>query len=591
MFNRFPDSILLTLIISIITGCSTPETPVETKVIAKTDDNNWYQGRSTEGTPPKLDVVLTPGSVGDKITRIDVKMTIEAPGLAGGQKLLRMPTTLVSIPTAGYEDGDIIASDDKGTLVLTSVDEESTPTGVYRHWIIDRATVGDVEVRFGTAPREVNSTTRNGPLFDIRDQGNGFMGSGVYFFALPATKNPFSISMAWDLSKSPEGTRGIWSLGEGAQNVVSPVDTLAFSYYAVGPVKSIPEKRNDSFGIYWLTKTPFNMDKLAVNIKNLYDYMATFFNDEDAPYRVFVRSNPHPGGGGSALAKSFMFGFGTDGETAKSGPQMLIAHEMAHNWPRLNGGEPHAETAWYTEGNAEFYSALLALRAGVIDLDKFLSEINSNAVGYYTNPYIKLANKDAGKIFWNDARAQKVPYGRGFMYLVQVDAQIRSKSNGKRSLDDLVKSILERQNKGEKIGLSEWKEILVTELGGGAAQEFEDMISGKFIVPSANSFGPCFSFKRDDQKAFELGFDRMSLGKVKGLIPNSEAAKSGVRENDIIIKKTPLKALRGDPKKMMEITVQRDGKEYMIKYSPYGTKVPAWQWVRNTDISEDQCGL
>src|SRR5262249_35419072 len=155
----------------------------------------------------------------------------------------------------------------------------------------------------------------------------------------------------------------------------------------------------------------------------------------------FIRHNPYNAGGGTGLAKSFMFAYGATQVPTLQDLQMLLAHEMAHNWPTLNGGEEHPLTAWYTEGTAEYYSLVLAYRAHLIDGDRFLTILNQRAEGYYANPLIALTNEQAGERFWSDGRAQRVPYGRGFMYLAQVNAEMRAHSNGARSLDDLVLDI------------------------------------------------------------------------------------------------------------------------------------------------------
>jgi hypothetical protein len=540
--------------------------------------------------PPPLKVVLTPGADAGAIDRLDVEMRIAAPGLEAGGRLLRMPVNIVSTPTAAYDSGSIVARDDKGALELTQVEETPTPTGTYRHWIVDRPTAGDVIVRYGTSPRRVNSETRNGPLFDLRAQAGGLLGAGVYFFALPADDRKYDISVHWDLSRAPAGTRGISSAGEGDTQVVAPAETLAFSFYAVGPVKSEPADGKGDFGLYWLAKPPFDIDRLASGIHRLYDFMSRFFGDQGTPYRVFIRGNPYPAGGGTSLNHSFMFGFGSDGTTIADGPQMLIAHEMAHTWPTLDGGE-HSATAWYTEGTAEYYSALLSERSGAIDLERFLSVINDHAAGYYTNPYIALTDSEAGALFWKDSNAQRVPYGRGFMYLASLNAKMRSKYAGERSLDDLVLEVLDRQRKGEAFGLEQWVDLVVRELGPQARQDYYDMVAGKMIVPPANAFGPCFAIVEGQERPFVLGFDDMRLGVVRNLVAGSPAAQAGVREGDSIIALTPLGEVRDNPAKMMELTIRRDGRDVKISYLPRGAAVPAWHWVRDSRVPDSECRL
>ncbi|OJH36929.1 hypothetical protein [Cystobacter ferrugineus] len=540
--------------------------------------------------PPALDVVLAPHTKGGAVDRLEVRMRIGHPDLAAGQTLLRMPLTWASIPTARYDAAAIQASDAKGPLELVAVDETSIEDEVYRHWKLGRGTVGDVRVRYGTPPRVVSSETRNGPLFDLRGEAGGIMGAGVYFFALPHTEQSYRITLEWDLSGMPAGSRGIWSLGEGSQSTVAPADTLAHSFYAAGPVKSAPAEGEGNFSLYWLSPPPFDAGALSNQIRELYGHMSEFFQDAGAPYRVFVRANPYPSGGGTAFPRSFMFGYGPGGETIGRGTLMLIAHEMAHNWPTLHG-EGHGDYAWYTEGTADYYAALLALRSGVIDQARFLSIINGYASDYYTNPFRSLGNEQVAARFWSDARAQRVPYGRGFMYLARVDAQMREKSGGKRSLDTLVLEILARQRQGEKVGVREWIALVTRELGASARAEFEDMVAGKTIVPLPNSFGPCWRPVAVTERPFDLGFDEMRLAVVRDLRPGSAAEQAGVKEGDKILSMTPLQQARSHSKQKMELTVERGGRRLRLSYSPRGAPVPGWRWTRKPGVSDVACKL
>ena len=531
--------------------------------------------------PPALDVRLTPHARDGEVVRMDVELRIEHPDVAAGAALLRMPTLLVSTPTAAYAASQISASDAKGPLILRSEEEPETPTGNYRRYLTDRATTGDVVVRYATPPRAVDASTRNGPLFDLRRQPHGIMGAGVYFLALPDTTTPYRIGLRWDLSGMPAGSIGVWSLGEGEQHTVAPVEVLRFSYYAAGPLQRRSGQGHGKFAMYWLGKPPFEMSRLAEQTESVYRYMTHFFGADDAPYRVFARGNPYPAGGGTGLASSFMFGYGPGGETIAQGPQMLLAHEMAHNWPKLDD-EEHALTAWYTEGTAEFYSIVLSQRAGVFGLDAFVDQLNDRASGYYANPHRALSNAEAGKLFWKDARAQRVPYGRGFMYLVGVDSQVRARSGGKRSLDDLVLEVLRRQRAGDKVGVADWRALVVGELGAAAGVAFDRMVAGDTLAPEPTAFG-CLRAIAVRERPFDLGFDEMRLGQVNDLREGSAAAAAGLHDGDAIVSSTPLPTLKGDPRRHMQMQVRRDGKLLTFDYLPRGAEIDAWHWQRDPD--------
>lgn len=537
--------------------------------------------------PPALHLVMKPHATAGAIDRLDITLTIESPAIAAGQTLLRMPLLIVSTPTARYDGDAISASDTQGKLVLTAVDETPTPTGTYRHWTVDRATVGDVVARYRAPPREVSEKTRNGPLFDLRAEAGGLDGAGISFLALPDTHFPYRVQLEWDLSGLPAGARGVWSLGEGNVTRVEPAETLAFSYYAVGPLKSYPRDAAGPFHLYWLTDPPFDTVELASHIQKFHGFAAKFFHDEGGSYRVFTRRNPYRAGGGTALRDSFMFGYGADKAPTIAELQSMLAHEMTHNWPKIDG--EHGDTAWYTEGTAEYYSILLSYRAGVIDAAQFLKEINQRASGYYTNPFVRLTNPQAAEKFWTDSRAQTVPYGRGFMYFARVDAEIRAKSQGKRSLDDIVLDIARRQKKGETIGLPGWVERVTRALGPNAKAEYDDMVAGKLIAPPDTAFAPCLKPEAFNERPVELGFDRMRMSVVKDLQPGSAAEQAGLQEGDEILQITDLNEVRESANQEMVVEVKRGEQVLEVRYAPTGEPVPSYHWVRTGQALDRHC--
>jgi len=544
-----------------------------------------------EAAPPAMQITYRPFGE-ETVEGIEVELGIEAPQLEPGEALLRMPVVLVGTPTAAYQSEDIEAQDDKGVLELKDYDEEPDASGQYRQYQVIRATEGDVVVRYRTPPRDVDVNTRNGPLFDIRPQNGGFMGAGVYFLALPhdesGEQSVYQIDLDWDFSLAPEGTRGVWSLGEGSQQFTRPLQNLRFAFYGVGEVKSADSDPAAPFNMYWISEPPFNMELLATNIVKLFRTMAEFHGKPDEEYRVFIRSNPHKGGGGTGFVDSFAFSYGIDNDSPEDGPLMLLSHEIAHNWTGFRSSEPHPLTAWYSEGTAEFYKVTMAYRAGLLDGPAMLEELNKMAVGYYSNPYIANTNEEAGALFWQDGLAQRVPYGRGFMYLSNVDAQIREATDGEQSLDDLILDINRRLDDGERIGNERWQELLAEYIGDQAYSDHEAMVDGNRIVPHPQSWGPCFEPVESDVLPFELGFDRMNLGTVTSLVADSNAAQAGLQEGDSIVQFTPLRCLRNDETAYMEITVLRgsgaaengdaEPEELTVRYLPRGEPISAWQW-------------
>ena len=534
---------------------------------------------------------MKPHASGDQNSYIAVRMTLESPNVAAGEQLIHIPLKIVGIPTARYDGNAITARDDSGPLELTAEDEPPTPQWIYRHWKVSRATVGDVVVTYNAPPRQVSAATNNGPLFDLREEAGGFAGAGVGFLALPVKDGPYQVHLKWDLADAPAGSRGEWSLGDGDTNVEVPAQVLAFSYYAVGPLHSIPVINTGKFGLYWLAQPSFDMAALGERIMSLYGTLSTFFGDTNSSYHVFTRQNPYEGTGGSALAHSFMFGYHPQSQPSVDDLQDLLAHEMTHNWPEMDG--EHGDTAWYTEGTAEYYSLLLSHRGGQLSTDKYLADINERADAYYSNPFLNLTNPQAARIFWTDPTAQTVPYGRGFLYLLNTDAEIRARSHGKHSLDDVVLELYRRDVRKEPHGIAQWLDLVGQELGAGRAKsEYDAMVAGVTLVPAEHRFSPCFSLVPRVDHIFQLGFARASLndgGVIHDLAPDSAAARAGIKDGDQVVAVSGLVEARKYEGRSLSLTLHRADQQVAVAYVPRGAEVAGYGWVRNRRAADQTC--
>ncbi|MEU6408168.1 hypothetical protein [Microbispora sp. NPDC046933] len=522
-------------------------------------------------TFPTLSLTLSPRPDG-----IAVRYVLQAPSIPAGRTLCRLPIVIAGIPGVSVRAADLHVTDDLGELPLREEDEPPTPSWAYRRWCATRDSVGDVTVSYLAPVRAVDAATRNGPLFDLRAEAGGVQGAGITFLALPDTTRDYAITLRWE---GLDGGLGVSSLGEGAVQVIGTVDTLLYAFYMAGPVNTYPAEEPRSFSMYWLSEPSFDLVAVAARIERIYQVMCDFFREPAPGHRVFIRKHPYPGNGGTALPRSFMFGW-SDAETPTvDSLASLLAHETAHNWPRLDGD--HGDTAWYTEGTAEYYSIMLSHRAGLVDDTEFLELVNERARGYYTNPLQTLSNAEAFELFWKDQRAQRVPYGRGMFYLVDVDAKIRAASGGRRSLDDLVLTVLERQRAGEKIGVPEWLDLVTDELGETARRDFAAMGAGEWIVPASEAFGPRFVREEIRDHVTELGFAIPSLETrvVTGLVAGSAAELAGVREGDRILDGPAGSEIARGSLERVSLTLQREDRTFEVAYDPSGAEVRSYRWV------------
>lgn len=433
-------------------------------------------------TDQSLSLKLTPSA-----KKVKVEYLLGTPGLVAGDSLCRLPI-VVGIPGTPLDAARLTITDADGVVPVVEEDELPTPSYTCRRWKADRATVGDVRVSYVARVRHVDADTPNGPLFDLRAEDAGVSGAGVTFLALPDTKHEYDVTLDWDLSGMPPEARGVSSHGEGRVRTTATVEQLAFAFYLAGPIGSYPSDTTGRSSLYWLSEPAFDTVAIAKRIEQIYDVMCDFFGEPDPGHRVFVRKHPYDGNGGTALHRSFVFGYSDSSLPTVGETTSLLAHETAHNWPLLDG--EHGETAWYSEGTAEYYSILLPYRAGLITTSEYLALMNERGEAYYTNPLQTLTNAEAAEQFWADKRAQRVPYGRGLFYLVDLNAKLRDATG--RSVDDLVLAVMERQRSGETVGVAEWIELVTAELGESGRADFEALRNGSWIIPDPGALGPRF---------------------------------------------------------------------------------------------------
>lgn len=113
-------------------------------------------------------------------------------------------------------------------------------------------------------------------------------------------------------------------------------------------------------------------------------------------------------------------------------PDNVLLHEYVHSKQRYDTTD---EMEWINEGSAEYYGALLAYRQGLVSFETFRDFAVSEAY-----PESTLADRES----WSSSR---VAYRKGLRTFTALDATIRSRSNGTRSLEHVFRRL--NQHEGE----------------------------------------------------------------------------------------------------------------------------------------------
>jgi predicted metalloprotease with PDZ domain len=183
-------------------------------------------------------------------------------------------------------------------------------------------------------------------------------------------------------------------------------------------------------------------------------------------------------------------------DSAVQAPRVTIAHEIGHHFVGdLTGGQPE-DAPWYEEGLNTHYTRLLLLRAGLLSLSEYATEINTYARSYYSNPYRNLTSDSIRVIGYSAgfgaAGAQNLAYSRGSLFWGDIDGRIRAASRGRHKLDDVIGPLLLARDNGQPLTQEVLLDALVKELGASVREQFDAVITrGGTLVPASNAFGPC----------------------------------------------------------------------------------------------------
>jgi hypothetical protein len=532
-------------------------------------------------TAPELSVHIKPGPMSPATGRGEVEVTLKVPAvqIVAGVPLFSLETLSPGIHTP-QPVTDVTVSDAEGSVVVTS-DNPGAP-----QWTSNRDVHGDLVIHY-RLPIDNGLADRDLPPVSLRIDGDGFSSSGHVLIAQPNVPRPYRLAIDWDLSAMDAGSEGVSTFGDG--NVVlpaGPVGRLQESIYMAGRLHREPPKAVGTFSAVWLGDAE-DLDPRPVMqwTGELHAWMSRFFRDKnEPPYRVFLRHNPYDPSGGVALSRSFLVTYGPGVTDARL--ESILPHEMTHTWTAAGFGK------WYDEGNAVYYQALLPWRAHLLPTAQFLENLNFTAARYYTNLLIHAPDSQIGPDFWKNIWLNVLPYDRGAMYFAVLNGKIRHASGGRRSVDDLIRTMVDRAQASQPVSEEVWVGLLRQALGAEGVEIHRSMMAGGLMLPASDDFGPCFRRVQTAIRRYELGFDAKSAdqGKIiQNLTPESEAAKAGLRVGDVVKYAITTDGAIRDPAQTLTVQVTRDGRTFPITYLPRGEAVDAYQWELVPGVPDSRC--
>ncbi len=206
--------------------------------------------------------------------------------------------------------------------------------------------------------------------------------------------------------------------------------------------------------------------------------------NEDLLISLTMGSSSVMGGTAVPGAVSLYFDPATELTDHGSLPAYLIAHEFFHLWNgihlRLFG-----HMNWFKEGFTDYYAYLTLLREGIVSPDDYLRWFNRAVSAYRQNPFaLNTPVEDQGELFWSSDQFRDLVYRKGALIAFLMDRQIRTLTEHRSTLDDLM-SVLMTDEKILEEGLTHANLLVaLEELTGSAWDNFlEDYVNGTEPLP------------------------------------------------------------------------------------------------------------
>jgi predicted metalloprotease with PDZ domain len=332
-------------------------------------------------------------------------------------------------------------------------------------------------------------------------------------------------------------------------------------------------------------KWSFTDEEAVTQIRKIITVEREFWQDHDFPYYLITLKpfgTPSGSSDGSAFTNAFWL-YLPGQENFSYGVQYLLAHESFHAWnPHKMGAtrEPEGSEKWFSEGFTVYYADLLLLRCSLLPLPDYIDRMNRRIRDYESSPLKNLSNKEVVARYHENS-VNQLPYIRGPILALWLDAEIRRQSNNKSSLDAVMHTLVREESERPALELTSQRVMRVAgkHLNRRSREVFHSFVEEGRSIPVPNlAKNPCVHLATEEVSLFDLGFDADALranNRVSGVKQNSEAFKAGVRDDQEIL---GMSIYWGDVNKPVRLKVRSGSGQQTIEYYPRGKTVSISQY-------------
>ena len=321
-----------------------------------------------------------------------------------------------------------------------------------------------------------------------------------------------------------------------------------------------------------------SMDEVQKTVELLLHTYSRVFDGTPKDRMLFVanRDEKHHGGGVSGRSISVLMG-GSLSETDRRFWVPLVAHEVFHIWLGKTIGFKWQEY-WFSEGFTEYYSRIVCTRLGLTSESDFLRDLEGKWESYLSRQG-ELPIREAGE---DKSANRELVYQGGSLIAAALDLQIRSLTQNRKSLDDVMKQMYQEFGlTGSKYTMHDVIRIVNQIVGEDLEPFFSKYVAGTDQLPLEE-------YLRDAGMDVEVEFSEElpSLGYiVHGMLQISsfggptgggmfihESEQYQDDDNLIGMNGTPVKffddirkaAKDWKPGDLVELTLEREGREIIL---------------------------
>jgi predicted metalloprotease with PDZ domain len=256
---------------------------------------------------------------------------------------------------------------------------------------------------------------------------------------------------------------------------------------------------------------------------------------------------------------------------------------MFHHW---NGGvlgldEQPQTSFWFSEGFTEFYTRRLMLRAGLLDEQAWLDDVNDSLRQYVACPALRWSAARIRDAFFTDRAAGAHAYRRGDAIAMAVDDELSRRAGRAGGLDDWMRDLVARARGGEEISPERWFELLAERTDAEFAAHVRAVAVDGAPLRMPEDFGfPDYRLEPIAVHGYELGFDfaaSVSGPGIVGVAEDSAAYRAGLRNG---MRLAGFAGGDADPDAPVRVTVlDAAGQRLDLEWLPRGDARPGWRLV------------